>query len=95
MCACGFVSHFVLFKYVFLWGLRSDRLDSSCFSKHYRLKLFHKGKGKVFLSVFFILAFVASNWIKEKRNGCRCRLSALLLLLGNFIIVLSESFTFH
>lgn len=75
--------------------MKADRLNSSCFSKHYRLKLFHKGKGKVFLSVFFILAFVASNWIKRGKNGCRCRLSDLWLLLNNCILLLSEKFTVH
>lgn len=54
--------------------LRSDRLDSSSFSKHCRLKLFPKGKGKVFLSVFFILAFVASNWIKNRKKKKKNRL---------------------
>lgn len=44
------------------------------------------------LSVFFILVFVASNWIKKK-TGCRCRLSDRLLLLVNFIFLLSESWT--
>jgi len=49
--------------------LRSDRMNSSSFSKHCRLKLFPKGKGKVFLSVFFSLAFVASNWINRKKQA--------------------------
>jgi len=70
--------------------LRSDRMDSSSFSKHCRLKLFPKGKGKVFLSVFFSLAFVASNWINRKKTGCRCRLRDRLLLLVHFSLLLSE-----